>query len=119
MTCLSRYTLDALLHLALTVVPPGARHSCAADFRGLLSCWGGNMYGQTDTPRPFLDAGGQPQMLNTYCELGDYITGDPTDRRYRRCAEVGTFLPAIRALDMHCVISYVFFCWRSQTTGGP
>ena len=55
----------------------GARHSCAVDYLGLLTCWGSNAYGQTDTARPYLSSAGVPSLNPIYCEVGDYHNGDP------------------------------------------
>jgi len=73
----------------VTKIAGGARHSCAADKDYVLSCWGGNGYGQTDVSRVYKvdDGSGNlvPEKLNIYCLNGDYITGDPSDRQYKRC----------------------------------
>jgi len=76
---------------AVTKIAGGARHSCATDGDFVLTCWGGNAYGQTDVDRPYkVDDGNGNLVVEkplTYCVNGDYITGDPSDRQYKRCVE--------------------------------
>ena len=63
----------------VTSVTAGARHSCATNRDHLATCWGSNLYGQGDLPRPI--AG----KKRTYCRIGDYI--DQENSRVRGMCE--------------------------------
>jgi len=63
----------------VTSVTAGARHSCATNRARLPSCWGSNLYGQADLPRPLFE------KQKIYCKVGDYI--DTANSRVRGMCE--------------------------------
>ena len=86
---------------APTLMAAGARHSCAADINGVVSCWGSNQYAQTEVAKPMKTVG---QAINadqgitletvsstqgcTYCNRGSYIS-DVNSREYGACEDKG------------------------------
>jgi len=71
-------------------VGAGARHTCATDSYEVAHCWGSNMYGQLDRPRPFteVNAAGQrvPSQPCNYCKVGDF-NNDTTQRTFGKCED--------------------------------
>ncbi len=64
----------------VTMLSAGARHTCATNRQRLAVCWGSNLYGQGDLPRPTAN------MSRVYCKFGDYID-DLSSRVKYKCED--------------------------------
>mmetsp|Transcript_45261 Transcript_45261/g.142467 ORF Transcript_45261/g.142467 Transcript_45261/m.142467 type:complete len:464 (-) Transcript_45261:178-1569(-) len=62
----------------VVLVAAGARHSCAANKEETAKCWGSNVYGQLDLPKPV------KSKACVYCKLGEFDS-DPLSKNYRYC----------------------------------
>eukprot|EP00960_Hanusia_phi_P053651 762421-Hanusia_phi.AAC.1 len=62
----------------VVIVAAGARHSCAANKGEAVQCWGSNVYGQLELPKPI------KSKSCGYCRQGT-LQMDPLSKNYGKC----------------------------------